>query len=228
MNKDEFYKLYWRQYQFLEKEVLDTDAYVTIDNKNSAAFSAQYVKLFLNLCSEIDTLAEQLREMIAERHEDCDIDTKGPTILKKIAAVKIEFEKLGEMYVITKAEYDSWKNIPFLKFDDTSSDSWWRDYNLVKHCRNEMMEGSNKYNYEKANLKNTLKALSAFYLLCCLTNQFLDENAPDLKSEIFETGYGLIQVREPRPEPMFKDFVRPVIIRVLKADNRVLGAGGTC
>lgn len=228
MNKDEFYKLYWRQYQLLEKEVLDTDAYVTIDNKNSAAFSAQYVKLFLNLCSEIDTLAEQLREMIAERHEDCDIDTKGPTILKKIAAVKIEFEKLGEMYVITKAEYDSWKNIPFLKFDDTSSDSWWRDYNLVKHCRNEMMEGSNKYNYEKANLKNTLKALSAFYLLCCLTNQFLDENAPDLKSEIFETGYGLIQVREPRPEPMFKDFVRPVIIRVLKADNRVLGAGGTC
>lgn len=228
MNKDEFYKLYWRQYQFLEKEVLNTDAYVTIDNKNSAAFSAQYVKLFLNLCSEIDTLAEQLREMIAERHEDCDIDTKGPTILKKIAAVKIEFEKLGEMYVITKAEYDSWKNIPFLKFDDTSSDSWWRDYNLVKHCRNEMMEGSNKYNYEKANLKNTLKALSAFYLLCCLTNQFLDENAPDLKSEIFETGYGLIQVREPRPEPMFKDFVRPVIIRVLKADNRVLGAGGTC
>lgn len=228
MKKDEFYKLYWRQYQLLEKEVLDTDAYVTIDGKNSAAFSAQYVKLFLNLCSEIDTLAEQLREMIAEKHEDCDIDTKGPTILKKIAAVKIEFEKLGEMYVITKAQYDSWKNIPFLKFDDTSSDSWWRDYNLVKHYRNEMMEGSNKYNYEKANLKNTLKALSAFYLLCCLTNQFLDENAPDLKSEIFETGYGLIQVREPRPEPMFKDFVRPVIIRVLKADNRVLGAGGTC
>lgn len=228
MKKDEFYKLYWRQYQLLEKEVLDTDAYVTIEGKNSAAFSAQYVKLFLNLCSEIDTLAEQLREMIAEKHEDCDIDTKGPTILKKIAAVKIEFEKLGEMYVITKAQYDSWKNIPFLKFDDTSSDSWWRDYNLVKHYRNEMMEGSNKYNYEKANLKNTLKALSAFYLLCCLTNQFLDENAPDLKSEIFETGYGLIQVREPRPEPMFKDFVRPVIIRVLKADNRVLGAGGTC
>ena len=228
MNKDEFYKLYWRQYQLLEKEVLDTDAYVTIDNKNSAAFSAQYVKLFLNLCSEIDTLAEQLREMIAERHEDCDIDTKGPTILKRIAAVKIEFEKLGEMYVITKAQYDSWKNIPFLKFDDTSSDSWWRDYNLVKHCRNEMMEGSNKYNYEKANLKNTLKALSAFYLLCCLTNQFLDENAPDLKSEIFETGYGLIQVREPRPEPRFKDSVRPVIIKGLKADNRVLGAGGTC
>ena len=95
MNKDEFYKLYWRQYQLLEKEVLDTDAYVTIDGKNSAAFSAQYVKLFLNLCSEIDTLAEQLREMIAERHEDCDIDTKVPTILKRIAAVKIEFEKYG-------------------------------------------------------------------------------------------------------------------------------------
>lgn len=228
MKKDEFYKLYWRQYQLLEKEVLDTDAYVTIDGKNSAAFSAQYVKLFLNLCSEIDTLAEQLREMIAEKHEDCDIDTKGPTILKKIAAVKIEFEKLGEMYVITKAQYDSWKNIPFLKFDDTSSDSWWRDYNLVKHYRNEMMEGSNKYNYEKANLKNTLKALSAFYLLCCLTNQFLDENAPDLKSEIFETGYGLIQAREPRPEPRFKYSVRTVIIKGLKADNRVLGAGGTC
>ena len=46
MNKDEFYKLYWRQYQLLEKEVLDTDAYVTIDGKNSATFSAQYVKLF--------------------------------------------------------------------------------------------------------------------------------------------------------------------------------------
>ena len=192
MNKEEFYKLYWRQYQLLEKELLDTDDYVTINNKNSAAFSAQYVKLFLNLCSEIDTLADQLRKMIKERYEDLDINTKEQTILKKIAAVKIEFEKLGEMYVITKEQYDSWKNIPFLKFDDDSSDSWWRDYNLVKHYRNEMMEGSNKYNYEKANLKNTLKALSAFYLLCCLTNKFLDENATDLKSEIFETGYGLI------------------------------------
>lgn len=189
MTKDEFLKLYWRQYQMIERDVIETNDYVTIDVKNYGTFSAQYVKILLNVCSEIDSLLVQMRQLIAQKYPACDIDVKDISILKKIEAVKVEYVDLNKMTVITKRPYDVIKVLPFVKFDEKSSDVWWQDYNKVKHQRDELIPGSNKYYYEKANLKNCISALSAFYLLCVLMYELLDGDIQELESNLFETGY---------------------------------------
>lgn len=189
MMKKEFIKLYWRQYQMLEKNIIETDDYVSLDANNYGTFSAQYLKIFLTECSEIDSLAEQMRILIKEKNPDNDINSKDISILKKIAAVKVAFERLDRMTIVTKHPFEGIRNTPFAKFDEDSSDSWWQDYNHVKHNRSELISGSNKYYYEKANLKNCLIALSALYLLCILMYELLDGDVKDLETNLFELGY---------------------------------------
>ena len=58
----------------------------------------------------------------------------------------------------------------------------WKDYNLVKHNRTEINSGG-KYNYEKANLKNTMTALSALYLVCYLFDSYISESDAELIPE---------------------------------------------
>lgn len=60
MTKNEFIKVYWRQYLLLEKEFLNTSDYVSIDQENYSTFSNQYLKLLLAVCSEMDSIAEVL------------------------------------------------------------------------------------------------------------------------------------------------------------------------
>ncbi len=60
MNRDEFLKVYWKQYRLLERDLIQTDDYVSIDKDNYTTFSSQYTKLLLTTCSEMDSIAEQL------------------------------------------------------------------------------------------------------------------------------------------------------------------------
>lgn len=189
MTKEEFIKLYWRQYKILEKNIIETDDYVSIDSKNYSTFSAHYVKIFLTECSEIDSLAEQMRLLIKSRYPDAEINVKDKSIIKKISAVKFEYKDLDKMSIFTKELYGGLKNIPFVKFSEDSSDSWWQDYNHVKHNRSELMPGTDKYYYERANLKNCLIALSGLYLLCILMYELLDGDIEVLESNLFESGY---------------------------------------
>ena len=126
MTKEEFIKLYWRQYKILEKNIIETDDYVSIDSKNYSTFSAHYVKIFLTECSEIDSLAEQMRLLIKSKYPDAEINVKDISILKKISAVKYVYQNLDKMSIFTKYLYGGIKNIPFVKFSEESSDSWWQ------------------------------------------------------------------------------------------------------
>ena len=47
MNRDEFLKVYWKQYRLLERDLIQTDDYVSIDKDNYTTFSSQYTKLLL-------------------------------------------------------------------------------------------------------------------------------------------------------------------------------------
>ena len=76
--------------------------------------------------------------------------------MKKIAAVKVAYEKLDKMTIVTQYPYEGIKIVPFAKFDVDGADSWWQDYNHVKHNRSELISGSNKYYYEKANLHDCI------------------------------------------------------------------------
>lgn len=155
MTKDEFLKICWKQYRLLERDLIQTDDYVSIDKDNYDTFSSQYTKLLLTTCSEMDSIAELLCGM----HED-----KIPFGIKnKLDALIEEYPNLKKYRVNTKYPYDIKNITPLAKFADSVSD-WWQAYNDIKHRRVETNDAG-RYNYTKANLKNVLHAMAALYIL---------------------------------------------------------------
>lgn len=155
MSRDDFLKVYWKQYQLLEREFIQTDDYVSIDKDNYDTFSNQYLKLLLTICSEIDSAAEELCSI----HED-----KLPFGFKnKLGALIDKYPNLREYRINTKYPYDIKNITPMVKFSDSISD-WWQAYNDIKHRRMGTNEAG-RYNYKKANLKNVLYAMAALYIL---------------------------------------------------------------
>lgn len=155
MTRDDFLKVYWKQYRLMEREFVLTDDYVSIDKDNYDTFSTQYTKLLLTICSEIDSIVEVLCSL----HEDRI--PKG--IKNKLDALIEEYPNLKNYRVNTRYPYDI-KNIsPLVKFSDSVSD-WWQAYNMIKHNRLGSNEAG-RFNYTKANLKNVLYAIAALYIL---------------------------------------------------------------
>lgn len=57
----EFINTYWSQYILLEKEFVSTLHYLSLDRENEEAFSQAYLKLLLELGSEIDVAFKRKR-----------------------------------------------------------------------------------------------------------------------------------------------------------------------
>lgn len=183
MTQSEFLKIYWKHYCLLEKELLETDEYVSIDRDNFQTFSASYMNLLFTICSELDTIAGMLCKKEGEEEED-----KVPFGIKnKLALVVNRFPFLYRYRVDTIFPYEIMNITPMVKFSDSVSD-WWQAYNDVKHRRTEKNTGD-RYNYTKANLKNVLNALAALYIF----NKLMYENCEDsmeleipLESKLFD------------------------------------------
>ena len=166
MSREEFLKLYWKQYQLLESDLIRTDDYVAIDKDNYHTFSNQYMKLLLTICSEIDSIAE----ILCRIHED-----EVPFGIKnKLDVLAEKYPNLKRFRVHTKYPYDIKNITPMVKFNDAISD-WWQAYNDIKHRRMEINEAG-RYNYTKANLKCVLYALAGLYILNCNVYDSLVEN----------------------------------------------------
>lgn len=179
LHKD-FLKLYWKQYLSLEKDLLKMDDYVTIDGNNYGCFSNNFAKIFMMACSELDSLVLKFDEIIKN---DSSIEKAiSQSFPLKLHMLLHEYKNLHEIRISTKADICEMNFVPFKNFTETESDNWWKDYNLVKHNRTEINSGG-KYNYEKANLKNTMTALSALYLVCYLFDSYISESDAELIPE---------------------------------------------
>lgn len=155
MNKDEFLKVYWKQYRLLERDLLQTDEYVSIDSNNYNTFSSQYIKLLLTTCSEMDSIAELLCGTYGDKIP-YGIKNKLDKLIEK-------YPNLKKYRVNTKYPYGIMNITPMDKFNDSIS-NWWQAYNDIKHRRTQTNEAG-RYNYTKANLKNVLYAMAALYIL---------------------------------------------------------------
>jgi len=80
-----FSKIFWKQYLLLEKDFLETDEFVTISKANSDTFSTRYTYLFLNICSEIDSIAEEYCKVV-----------NTPSKVKNI------LQKMGNVYFLSQ------------------------------------------------------------------------------------------------------------------------------
>ena len=131
----EIIKIYWQQYLLLEKRMIELSDYVAIDRKNYATFSNQFISMYLIICSEIDSVADEYCKRFLEQDKK---NTFG--ITNKINLILHEYPKLQDWRCQTKFPYGEIDLVPFKKFKDNESSDWWKSYNSVKHNRTEKDE----------------------------------------------------------------------------------------
>ena len=152
------FQMFWSQFKLLEKRMIELSDYVTIHPKNYAAFSNQFISMYLTVCSEIDSLADEYcKGFGADERERYGINNKMSLLLE-------HYPRLRHWRCRTRFPYEPINIVPFAKFTDTGAADWWKAYNLIKHKRTEK-DDAGVYNFEKANLKNILFALAAFFIL---------------------------------------------------------------
>ena len=178
----EFLKIYWQQYVLIEKRMIDLSDYVAIHPKNYATFSNQFISMYLTICSEIDSVAEEFcKNLNINEKERFGINNKINHIIN-------QYNNLKNWKCTTKFPHYKINIVPFAKFIENKSADWLQIYNNLKHKRTQ--KTGEQYNYELANLKNVLYSLSALYLLLYKMKQENSENSEiKFESELFDIDY---------------------------------------
>lgn len=181
LTEKEFKKIYWKNFLSIEEEFIQTEKYVAFDTKNYTTYSTAFLKLLLEIGSEIDILAKVL----------CTEQWNKPNVSKIlnyrdcILANAPEFERV---YVVS----DFGKEIPWHDWRQKTPE-WWTAYNKVKHDRfgiGTIGKTTQEY-YKFANQGYVLKALMALYQLEIYILNFLvkqeekEEACSYLKSTLF-------------------------------------------
>ena len=96
----EIIKIYWQQYLLLEKRMIELSDYVALDRKNYATFSNQFISMYLIICSEIDSVADEYCKRFLEQDKK---NTFG--ITNKINLILHEYPKLQDWRCQTKFPY---------------------------------------------------------------------------------------------------------------------------
>lgn len=161
ITEKEFLNIFWKQYQIIEKDVRISSEYVDIHKSNFPTFSSRYINMFLNICSNIDSLIEIYCKMVEENdyRKKYNIHDRLTPVLRKFPAIRLDA-------VRTIDTFEDIELKPFSAFVDGRIADWWNDYNLVKHARSEKNEKTGKYNFQSANQKNVLTALAAYFIVC--------------------------------------------------------------
>lgn len=155
MTVSTFKKLYWKQFLMIEKEFRKAMQYVSLSTDNANTYSDFFVKLILQIGSEIDVIAKALCEEITPGSNADTINKYGHELLQIYPEIEFVTIKCNE---ITAVPWKDWS---------IGSPTWWKVYNGIKHNRGNMetYDGITKENFKFANLSNTINALSGLYLL---------------------------------------------------------------
>jgi len=156
---DEFCRLYWAHYISLERELFQTTTYVDISTDNYHTYSEAYLKLLLEIGSEIDVAQKLYCNLLDATFAGEKIDKYRACILANNSAFFTQETSVKDGLISIKPweNYDPSGNIvsPF----------WWTAYNKCKHERTIVgqIDGITKEYYKFANLKYTLNALAGLY-----------------------------------------------------------------
>lgn len=158
LTTNKFCDLYWTHYISLEKEFTNTLQYVSLDPDNYNTFSEAYIKLILEIGSEIDIVAKMYCKMLDENFSGERITDYQICICRHINDFYNQTVELTGKELILKP-WENWGLTPRI------SPYWWSVYNKVKHERfsSGIINEIYKEYYKFANLKNTLFALAGLY-----------------------------------------------------------------
>lgn len=171
MNKTEYENKYWQLYLKLENEMRVISDYIEICQNNYMVYSKELLKLFLQIGSELENVMKEATNLLIE---ECNILRFGPVLIEKYPDI------LQQKVILRGGEMEL---IPFKDWHPTFQDNnllFWSDYNKVKHDRIN--------NFSKANLKNTLYALAALYIVEMYRSNELFEN--DINEDVNYASYG--------------------------------------
>lgn len=147
----EFENIYWINYILLEKEFKNTLKYVSLTKDNFATYSNEYLKLILEIGSELDVVLKSFCKYKDNSFKDETMDKYKDFINKNCQSIISESVVLRNTLEMLKP----WDEISI----------YWKAYNKIKHDRNGINTIGNetKESYKFANLKNTLYLLAALY-----------------------------------------------------------------
>ena len=117
--------------------------------------------MFLNICSNIDSLIEIYCKIVEE-----DDYRKKYSIHDRLTPVLRKFPDIRLDAVRTIDTFEDIELKPFSAFVGDRIADWWNDYNLVKHARSDRNEKTGMYNFQRANQKNVLTAMAAYFIVC--------------------------------------------------------------
>lgn len=153
MNRNKFLITYWRYYETLEKDFIDTIRYVSLDESNYSTYSIEYARLLQTICSEVDVLMKEYCHILSPEKKEIKVEN-----INDYARVILEKDKnFSNNSIYLKKYAHNLKLVPFANWEAEKSPEWWKCYNNVKHRRNHKMKDANQ--------KNVLYSLAGLYLL---------------------------------------------------------------
>lgn len=155
---DEYSKAYWANYVSLEKEFLTTLNYVTLDFENFDTFSGAYIKLMLEIGSEVDVVLKFYCKML----QDSFSGDKISDYRRLINSEKSDFYEQKVKLINKSFTIRPWIN---WGFSNPCNPYWWTAYNKIKHERTNYgtINSVSKEYYKFANLRNVLYAMAGLY-----------------------------------------------------------------
>lgn len=230
ISKEKFLLTYWRQYLMLEDEFMNTIKYVTIDEYNYKTYSSEYLKLLLQICSEIETTLNAYCSCVKKLRDDNS--STNMTKINKLEETIHSFERENKIHesfnnqtVICLCGLTNEKLHPFSAWYITGdtpnkinkTPQWWDAYNDIKHYRKNPPKNSTKsqsnddtsnfiLRCRQANLENTLTALAALYQIMLNFFDIINEDNADIKIPM--RGSRLFKLSSQRWDPVcfYKDY----------------------
>lgn len=158
MDEEKFYKSFWSNYMQIEKELIDTFKYVDLSIDNYKTYSTKFLKIFLQIGSEIDICFKEYLKLISPNSSANKINEY------KNELSNLDLNFFNEETIIKPIDFliKPWNNLA-----NNDSVEWWTAYNKVKHQRNDMItiDGINQLSYKFANLENVITSMSGLYIL---------------------------------------------------------------
>lgn len=141
--------IHWPYYLSLESDVDRLSRYIEFTEDNYSTYSAELVCIFLSIGSEVDVVMKEVCAIVSPSSVLSNIDSYKKVIKTEIPSLITESAISSKFGLYFK---------PWEKWEATRGNPvWWKQYNNVKHQRNDF--------YSQANLKNVLEALAALYIV---------------------------------------------------------------
>lgn len=194
---NEFIQRYWKYYLILEKNFLNAEPYLTIDELNFHAFSNEYLKQYQIICSEIDVIAKSYCRELDPTFRGKAINTYCKCVTDSISDFESRKIKLKDSHI----EIVPWKDWTYTIETQTNGNvkiisnnpDWWKIYNKIKHTRTTINSETGLPYYKLANQRNVLYSLAALFQLELYYFRKLqrvhfpnDPDMPDPPSHLFE------------------------------------------